>query len=323
VPHLYYFAFSAFSLTFSEDIGIAQGVNHMTPNVTAQECAEQIDNILNLVPSTHYFHINEHWDLTVPAHWATSPNNPLDVTDFRLHIVRSGKGTYIINNHVMPMEKGLIMFFSPPLVYGHKADPHNPPSLISCHFELHDSKSEKRRKNPTFPFFWSSHLSSEEYEKNIPFFEKISRLYCQKQNSRHQQSLCSSAIHLLLGNIQEICLTTLDKNFDMRVEAARLHMKDNPLRAKPFEILANEAGVGTDYFARLFNKQVGVSPKRYRLQSKMEYARYLLSHGNDVQQVAEQLGYSDQFVFSRLFKRIHGEKPSSFKCSIRSRDTIS
>lgn len=285
----------------------------MTSSINSCDCVKAIDKVLTRFSAGASFRINELWDLTVPVPWKRTEENTAPVNDIRLHIVRGGRGRYMVNGEWFPMSKGLIMFFHPPLYFGHEADPDDPPSLISCHFDLIANGSGDLLRKEADGFFWTSQLSIEEYEKVLPFFDKVSELHQEKSGRKFQDALSSSALHQLLGIIQKLCLSMYSDAFDPRIEAARLHMDKNPMDSRSLSALAAEFGLGQDYFTRLFHKQLGTSPKAYRLKSRMNYARYLLGIRNDVKSVAYELGYSDQFVFSRLFKKVHGFSPSSLK----------
>jgi len=48
--------------------------------------------------------------------------------------------------------------------------------------------------------------------------------------------------------------------------------------------------------------------------SKMEYAQYLLANtGTAIKEIARSLGYSNEFAFSRAFRRAYGSSPSKWR----------
>ncbi len=65
------------------------------------------------------------------------------------------------------------------------------------------------------------------------------------------------------------------------------------------------------YVIKYFHKRIGISPYAYIRQRRMEYAaNALLSGTHTIKELADQLGYSDQFAFSRAFKKYFGTPPS-------------
>jgi AraC-like DNA-binding protein len=74
--------------------------------------------------------------------------------------------------------------------------------------------------------------------------------------------------------------------------------------------------VGTPYetFRKQFQKLTGVSPARYRAQRRMEAARELLLYSRMTgKQVAEMLGFNDEYHFSKRFKQLTGKSPREFR----------
>ena len=78
---------------------------------------------------------------------------------------------------------------------------------------------------------------------------------------------------------------------------------------------AETAGLSYESFRKQFARATGVSPARYRLQCRIEAARQLLRYSPQMtnRQVAEALGFSDEFHFSRRFKELTGVTPKAFR----------
>ena len=67
-----------------------------------------------------------------------------------------------------------------------------------------------------------------------------------------------------------------------------------------------------------FKKETGMSIGRYREQLIMDRARQLLAMGVlSVGEIAEQLGFGDQFYFSKYFKQRQGMTPSAYKVNYK------
>ena len=68
------------------------------------------------------------------------------------------------------------------------------------------------------------------------------------------------------------------------------------------------------YFIRCFKAEVGVSPKKYLIQKRIEEAKLLLSRFDlPVGEVAEMVGYSDAGYFISAFRRETGESPNRYR----------
>ena len=70
-----------------------------------------------------------------------------------------------------------------------------------------------------------------------------------------------------------------------------------------------------DYEKNVSNpEKYGVSPKRYIIQLKINYACDLLKSGDySVKETAEMSGFEDLYFFSRQFKEYMGMSPAKYK----------
>ena len=73
--------------------------------------------------------------------------------------------------------------------------------------------------------------------------------------------------------------------------------------------LAFSAGLSEYYFSRLFRAETGMSPHAWHLQARARAAVDLLLESIPIQQVALDLGFSDQSHFTRVFRRAVGVPP--------------
>ena len=78
--------------------------------------------------------------------------------------------------------------------------------------------------------------------------------------------------------------------------------------------MAEMMNVSESTLAKHFKRETGMSIGDYREQLMMGRARQLLALGKlSVGEIAEELGYCDQFYFSRYFKGRNGMTPSAYK----------
>lgn len=78
--------------------------------------------------------------------------------------------------------------------------------------------------------------------------------------------------------------------------------------------IAQMMNVSDSTLAKHFKKETGMSIGRYREQLIMNRARQLLATGNlPIGEIAEELGFTDQFYFSKYFKQRQKMTPSAYK----------
>ena len=78
--------------------------------------------------------------------------------------------------------------------------------------------------------------------------------------------------------------------------------------------IAAECGVSECYFRRLFQEYSGESPINFRQKHRIEKAKQLLLSDEHytVGEIAEELGFSDIYHFSKTFKKLCGMSPNKF-----------
>lgn len=78
--------------------------------------------------------------------------------------------------------------------------------------------------------------------------------------------------------------------------------------------MAQELGVDPRTLYNLFQRYAGCSPKRYMQNYVMDTARYLLRNTvKSIGQISDELGFSNQFHFSRVFKASVGVSPREYR----------
>lgn len=79
------------------------------------------------------------------------------------------------------------------------------------------------------------------------------------------------------------------------------------------ERMAARIGLSPKYLGELFKKRYGQRPIDYLTELRMNRAKQYLRETNDrLQDIARNVGYSDEFYFSRKFKKIVGVSPSAY-----------
>ncbi len=69
------------------------------------------------------------------------------------------------------------------------------------------------------------------------------------------------------------------------------------------------------HMLRIFKKATGLSPYEYLLVIRVEQARKLLQNGSKVEQAALDTGFYDSSHFNRMFRKIAGMSPISYRLS--------
>lgn len=86
---------------------------------------------------------------------------------------------------------------------------------------------------------------------------------------------------------------------------------------KPAQALAASAGFSYESFRKKFRDITGLSPSRYQDRLTIDLARKLIYEQRlSNKELADQLGFCDEFHFSRRFRLLSGQSPKEFRRSL-------
>jgi len=103
-----------------------------------------------------------------------------------------------------------------------------------------------------------------------------------------------------------------NENENLMATAARF-LHEEYFKPITIQDLALQLGIERRRFAYLFERYTGLTPIHYLTEIRIRRAKELLRSGNTVAEVAEKVGYIDNFYFSRVFKKKTGMSPTEFK----------
>jgi len=91
-------------------------------------------------------------------------------------------------------------------------------------------------------------------------------------------------------------------------------MLENLTQKLKLEEIAAETSLSASHFSRLFVNRTGHSPIDYFIQLKIQRACRLLDNSKwMIADVAREMGFEDQFYFSRVFRKVMGMAPAEYR----------
>lgn len=96
------------------------------------------------------------------------------------------------------------------------------------------------------------------------------------------------------------------------LNAAKDYIDEHLFDNLNLDTLASSAFISKYHFVRLFKTVYKYSPYQYILQKKLVVAKALLQKGASVFDVSVEIGFVDVPTFSKAFKKLFGQSPSSY-----------
>ena len=111
---------------------------------------------------------------------------------------------------------------------------------------------------------------------------------------------------------------------DLKFQQLLSYMEKNTAKNIPIKELASFMGMSEKYFIQFFHAHTGQSPKQYMIRRRMDLSIQLLSDPSLLlSEIAGELHFSDEYAFSKAFKKYFGESPAYFRKHYLSQHLIS
>lgn len=230
--------------------------------------------------------------------------------------VSEATGHIAIGGTRYPMKKGMLFYIPPGIEQTIEPRAHSPEHCMTVHFSASrvklnpEGQCEFQEKIRTL-----SQPPAQELNDYVPLeelFEKMLDTWNDKvpgyefiTGTRLRQVL----ILLSQNNKKQ------NKNYAISLKIEQLigYMRQNISRKVTLEELSGIARLSPFYLSRAFKDVTGYPVIAYFNKMKIDKAKELLVERNKkVKEVAYELGYANEFYFSRTFKRIEGISPSEF-----------
>ena len=105
-----------------------------------------------------------------------------------------------------------------------------------------------------------------------------------------------------------------EKQEERTISGITRYLQEHLAEEMSLSVLAEEFHLNPQYISQLFKNEIGVNFLSYLTNIRMEKAKkLLLSTSLSIAEVAEQSGYGDYRVFTKVFKKNEGITPSQYR----------
>lgn len=259
--------------------------------------------------SVTFLHARQHECL---PHWYIAPRRLPNAIAFFVH---TGRARWQIGDTVIIVEPNDLLFIPEGIWHSAEHLPDRRFCVSAIHF--------------TARLFWSldvlSVLGFPVYVPKLPEVEgavsELLRLSA-RQPLGWQRRGTALVTDLLLWVVQErpelLCPTTSPlavtalKVLQPALQFAEDHFGDRVTVAG----MAKKAACSVRHLRRLFQEALGMSPKRWLIERRLQRVAHLLAHTDlPIKAIAAECGFEDLPHFHRLFRRRFGQSPSKFRRS--------
>ena len=208
-----------------------------------------------------------------------------------------GNGKYLCAGQALPCTSGCITYFPPCTAYqpAYTVDKH-----IAILFETahglsdvplsilpQDTERLQRSINKLMDLYYNNQLGSW-YKCHAIFYEILSQLFDGAPGDSNKiPELIAPAVRYIQNHLSDPALSVAQ--------------------------LAKLSNISEVYFRQVFKESMGITPKKYILNKRIDYAVFLLVTFNyNISEVAEKCGFADTKYFITTFKRATGFSPRQY-----------
>ena len=226
---------------------------------------------------------------------------------YLIHYIISGKGVFYCGPNKFHLKKGQIFVVFPDTIVKYEADEIDPWHYVWINFYGEESKS----------ILQAAGLSLQNPVKNVQGGNDLADMLRQMPSERTADM--SENLKFFAKLYEFMSLLTREgchaesKESDYLEEAVR-YIKAHHHEQITVESIARYVGISRKYLYAIFKNALGISPKDYVIDYRMEKAKeFLLNESLPVGSIAYSVGYDDALNFSKMFKSKTGMSPSEYR----------
>ncbi|MEQ8154317.1 MAG: AraC family transcriptional regulator [Clostridiaceae bacterium] len=233
---------------------------------------------------------------------------------FLIHYILEGSGAFYVDGKSYKLQKNQGFLICPDVITRYEADNESP--WIYTWVGFRGIKAESclklaglSRENPIFQC------------ENDDIVRKCFEDMRNSVNLKYGKELrLQGLLCIFLSELIENCNEHIDAGNNYKeiyikktlqfIEASYSH----PVRIGE---MAQNIGLNRNYFSSFFKENMGISPQEYLMKYRINKACELMKNKLlSISDISRSVGYSDPLAFSKVFRKIKGKSPKSFRQGI-------
>lgn len=233
----------------------------------------------------------------------------------------SGSAVYNIDGNGHRLTRGNLVVVNPGVSHFRKMPEGG--ETNEFHIGFNNIQLEGMERDCLLPPDTQPVISLKKYERK--FFEVCCDILVeQKRNEPGGQLMLKSLVmRLIVLILKEVCtVSSVKEENPIKFESCdrtkivtsiASYMNNNYGQDISLDRISRNIYLSPVYISRIFKEEIGESPINYLIKVRLSKAADLLENGSPtVKSVARQVGYSDAYYFSKLFKKYYGMPPSEY-----------
>lgn len=238
---------------------------------------------------------------------------PRILNNYKIVFIIKGRGTLVQEDRIFYLRPGDVFVLFPEVKHFYYADPGDPWELMWVSFNGNVCREIIRSINliPEAPVIVDA------FSQRL--VELLKKIINNLGNENEPHALKSTGyLYLLFSEMLEIStqnneIISKNKKEDI-IEKALAFIELNYYNCINVDVLCKHVNYSRSYFSRLFKEEVRQSIPDYINNVRIQKARLMLKNTDlNINGIAKSVGFDDQFYFSKIFKKVTGLAPASYK----------
>jgi len=270
-------------------------------------------------PAQHYLQINN-CGMRSEIRQGMTIYRPRGRRDHYLLYLQSGKVLIHREEDMVPLKEGSCLYYPPhtPHLYTFADD--RPASYYYVHFAGEAADESMAMVSPRADSLYE--IRDRTVFENL--FHRLRMVYDTHHvyGERKRPMAFPEINGVLLELIDSLIRSSkpAEKRSPGEIMLASAYILEHYTEEIDLEQCAANAHMSLSRFSHLFTERMGVSPRRFILQLRIDNAKELLLYSSlNISQIAESVGFSDPPYFSRLFSKYTGMSPQRYRKERRER----
>lgn len=218
-----------------------------------------------------------------------------------LILTLSGHAIFSLNGVKYEMNKNTLLHAGPSMLINISTPPDTAWEYIVIHFKTHHDSSNIANEHFTLEISDSNKISYfvQQLVQLNQLPGNLLYLKCQLYLMQLIETILASVKMQISNNYVNYALSIIAKNYHQSISINEI---------------AEKLGCERRKLAKLFEKQLGMTPIQYLTEYRLKQAKkFLRSTQLSIGEIAELVGYSDIYYFSRVFKKQYSITPTEYR----------